>query len=231
MHVLMVSDRVESGEVWTFALQRQGMTVFQAPLYKTGWHDLADHDFDLALLDVYALGEEALALCRALRARSTRPILLLAPVADEGFALEVYRAGVDECIVKPISPALLEVKVAAWLRRERTASPNGNGHVAGLRLDATRRAVVLDSGASVHLTGLEYALLRFMMSRSGQVLAYERLVDELWGYTGEADDTRLKNLVYRLRRKIEADPRTPCHIQTVAGEGYLFQPVAESSAV
>jgi DNA-binding response OmpR family regulator len=140
--------------------------------------------------------------------------------------LEAYEAGVDEYIVKPVGPLLFVAKVIAWLRRSWTvpAEALDNLEVAGFRLDTSRRQLIIANASPVRLTNLEFRLLHLLMSHHGQVLDSNIVIDRVWGHTGQGDSTLLKNVVYRLRRKIEADPSRPRHLQTIAGEGYTFQP-------
>jgi DNA-binding response OmpR family regulator len=96
--------------------------------------------------------------------------------------------------------------------------------VGDLRLDPAWRTILTADGSAIKLSTLEFRLLHLLMINRGQVLPSDIIVDRVWGYGGEGDSTLLKNLVYRLRRKIEPDPRQPRYIQTVAGEGYSLLP-------
>ena len=136
--------------------------------------------------------------------------------------LETYKAGVDECIPKPVSPSLFQAKVKVWLRRfgSLTADSLTPIKVGTLQLFPSERIVMLKNGGAVQLTNLELRLLYYLMNRPGQIVTIEELNQKVWGYTAEADNTMLKNVVYRLRRKIETDPANPLLIQTVVGVGY-----------
>jgi DNA-binding response OmpR family regulator len=78
----------------------------------------------------------------------------------------------------------------------------------------------LKNGGTARLTNLELRLLYYLMNRPDQIVTVEELNQRVWGYNAEADNTMLKNVVYRLRRKIEADPANPLIVQTVPGTGY-----------
>jgi len=173
--------------------------------------------FDLTLIDVHTPQLDGVDLCRRLQAEAVNPILLLTPRSDEAHLLEAYQAGADECIAKPISPSL---------RRSWTVPTEAldSLQVGDLQLNPARRQVVTPSGAIVKLTNLEFRLLHLLMSHQTQVLDTNLIIDRVWGYTGGGDTVLLKNLVYRLRRKIEPDPSQPRYIQTVTGAGYSFQP-------
>ena len=85
-----------------------------------------------------------------------------------------------------------------------------------------RRTVMTPGGSVVKLTNLESRLLHLLMSHPNQVLPSEVIVERVWGYVGNGESSLLKNVVYRLRSKLEPDPRQPAYIHTVAGEGYMF---------
>jgi len=125
-----------------------------------------------------------------------------------------------------MSPRLLLAKVRDWLRRSWTIAAEALDplQVGDLRLESTGRQVVTADGYGVKLTNLEFRLLHLLMSDAGQALESNVIVDRVWGHTGGGDSVLLKNLVYRLRRKIEPEPSEPRYIETVAGEGNTFQP-------
>lgn len=223
--VLLVSDDPETGQIWTYALSQQGIEVVLAGSAEEALDRWAEESFDLIVIDIHTPQLNGMDVCRRLRAEAINPILLFTPGRSEAHILEAYGAGVDECITKPISPPLFLAKVRAWLRRSWTV-PVGSLdslQVGDLRLDPARREVVTATGSAVKLSNLEFRLLHFLMNHQGRALEPDAIIDCVWGYTGGGDSTLLKNLVYRLRRKIEPDPSQPRYIQTVAGEGYIFQ--------
>jgi two-component system response regulator RegX3 len=123
--VLTVSGDAEAGQFWADALRWYGVDVtvaWSAPEVL----DALDRDgFDLILLDAYAHWD-GVDLCRQIRGRTASPILLLAPGTDEACLLDGYRAGADDCVLKPISPAVLLAKVNAWLRRRCQPEPGSS---------------------------------------------------------------------------------------------------------
>lgn len=116
--VLAVSGDAEAGQIWADALRWYGADVDVAWSAREAVDALEEDGFDLILVDAYA-HLDGVDLCRHLRNRTESPILLLAPGADEACLLDGYRAGADECVLKPISPAVLLAKINAWLRRCR----------------------------------------------------------------------------------------------------------------
>jgi DNA-binding response OmpR family regulator len=117
--VLLVTDDAESQQVWTSVLERHHLVCAVAGPAS----DVLDHweedGFDLAIVDARNR-RDGPPLCRRLRVATLNPILLLSAECDEVHCLEAYRAGADECIQKPVSPAVLVAKVRAWLRHAWT---------------------------------------------------------------------------------------------------------------
>ncbi len=224
--VLLVTDDPEIGRIWAYALGEMGSEVALVGSAEEAITHWTDGVFDLILIDVHTPKLDGIDLCRRLRAEAVNPILLMTPRGGEAHILEAYQAGVDECIVKPISPALFLTKVKTWLCRSWTIPTEALDtlQVGDLYLDPARRQLITPTGSLVKLTNLEFRLLHLLMSHPGQVLGSNLIIDRVWGYTGGGDTVLLKNVVYRLRRKIEPDPSQPRYIQTVAGEGYTFQP-------
>jgi len=136
--------------------------------------------------------------------------------------LEAYEAGVDECILKPIHPALFHAKMKAWLRRSWTVSVDmfDSLSVGSFHLIPLDRVLELDNSGLIHLTNLELRLLYNLMGRPGRTVTTEELCQRVWGPSGGGNVATLKNLVYRLRHKIEKDPTHPHYVHTVAGVGY-----------
>lgn len=120
--VLTVSGDAEAGQFWADALRWYGADVTVAWSAREALESLDRDGFDLLLVDAY-VHLDGVELCRQVRSRTASPIVLLAPGADEACLLDGYRAGADECVLKPIGPAVLLAKVNAWLRRRGQPVP------------------------------------------------------------------------------------------------------------
>jgi DNA-binding response OmpR family regulator len=224
-HVLHVSDDREVGGIWAYALRQMGLAVTLATSAVDAWAKWEQDTFDLIVIDVFGPELDGIGLVRKLRAEVANPILLFTPNREEAHTLQAYQAGVDECVVKPVSPSLFLAKVRVWMRRTWTV-PTGALQVlqvGSLSLDPARRVVVLEDGSSAKLTNLEFRLLHVLMIHAGQTLPADLIIDRVWGYSA-GDSSLLKNVVYRLRHKIEPHPGQPRYIQTVAGSGYILIP-------
>lgn len=228
--VLVVSDDYDSARIWSFILQEKNIETTISSSQEEALQVWLDIIPDLIVIDMHSSEFDGISLSSQIREQGVVPILLLTPRNNETHILEAYQAGVDECVVKPISPALFLVKAKAWLRRSWSMPAESLDllQVGRLRLDPTRRLVTTEDEQTINLTNLEFRLLHLLMTHPGWVLTTEDIVQKVWGYYGNGDSNLLKNVIYRLRRKIDPDPANPRFIHTEAGLGYKFQDIIES---
>jgi DNA-binding response OmpR family regulator len=127
-------------------------------------------------------------------------------------------------VVKPISPMIFQAKVLAWARRSWTVPVAGLDALkaGGHHLDPVKRCLLDPAGTEIKLTNLEFNLLHLLMGRLGQVCTTEELIHSIWGTFENGDHILVRNVVYRLRKKIEIDPAHPLHLLTWP-KGYSFQ--------
>jgi DNA-binding response OmpR family regulator len=221
-NILIVTDRPETGQIWGYALRQRGLVcdVVFGPERTRGRETPA---WSLALVDFYDAGAQPVQVCEALGAQRCGPILLLWDARDESSLLSAYRAGAAEVILRPISPLLLMAKLEAWLRHAQGTPVQASGAIecAGLCLQPDTRTLTLEDDRCVRLSILEFRLLYALMLQPRQVHTTEALLAHIWAHNG-ADSAQLKNVVYRLRRKIEPDPRQPRYVQLVPGRGYTL---------
>jgi len=221
--IFVVCDRTDTAPVWGYILRQQGLVVVLETSLDKAVDRWSMEMPDLVVIDIDVAHQDPMVLYKKFRAVSVAPILLFLPVHHETQILEAYAAGVDEVVVKPISPAIFLAKIVAWVRRSWTVPVDGLSLVkAGkYRLDPARRCLIEPDGLEIKLTNLEFRLLHLLMSRPTNTFSAADIIQSIWGGFGSGDQALLKNVVYRLRRKIEADPSQPALLQTWQG-GYSF---------
>ena len=219
--VLIISNKPTTGPLWVFSLQQQKLHAVLEPNPSNALQRWEKEIPDLLILDVTLPEVQTLELIKSLRAEMLIPILLLAAAWTEANVLAAYEAGIEDFLVKPVSPSILQAKIKVWLKRSASVSLGvlNQIKVGTLQLFPSEKTILVGNRA-VRLTNLELRLLYYLMNRSGQIVTIEELNQKVWGYSAEADNTMLKNVVYRLRRKIEHNPANPLIIQTVTGMGY-----------
>ncbi len=184
---------------------------------------------DLIVIDASSKEIDLLSLVTKVRSELGVPIMIVSPEREEEYILQALDRGVDDYLVKPHTPRMLAARVRTLLRRTRPVPLSVLGPITlqGLTLDPEQRLVVTPDGSTVHLTNLEFRLLFLLMRNPERVVPSETIVERVWGYGGEGETALVKNLVSRLRHKVEPDPAKPRYIKTVPGIGYSFSPIEE----
>jgi two-component system KDP operon response regulator KdpE len=175
---------------------------------------------DAAILDLVLPDGDGVEVCRAIREWSEMPILVLSAVGDEDHKVRALEAGADDYVTKPFSPRELVARLRAVIRRAVPAPGEPVIAADGLEVDLGARVVRLD-GEEVHLTPIEFDLLRTLVRNRGRLLTHRALLQEVWGPGYAEDVATLRTNIARLRRKIEPEG-APRHIRTDPGVGYRF---------
>jgi DNA-binding response OmpR family regulator len=223
--ILVVDDEPVVRDVVVRYLQRDGYTTLEAGNGNDARALITSNDPSLVVLDVMLPGIDGLELCRWIRERSVLPVILLTARADETDRIIGLELGADDYVTKPFSPRELAARVRAVLRRtdQGTNAPPATIEVGELVLDSDARLLTRD-GTPLALTLKEFDLLWFLASHPRHVFSREVLMERVWGYQAAYDTGTVTVHVRRLREKIEPDPTTPRHLQTVWGVGYRFEP-------
>jgi DNA-binding response OmpR family regulator len=220
LRVFVVCDQDATAPIWGYIIREKGLVAILETSVQRAMERSMEEIPDLIVIDVNASHPQRMELCRKFRTLSTTPILLFLPTNNEAEILESYQSGVDECVVKPISPAIFLAKIMAWTRRSWTV-PMNPVRAGKLKLDPARRSAIEPKGNEIRLTNLEFRLMHLLMSRPGYVFKNEEIMQAVWGTAG--DLAVLKNVIYRLRKKLEPESSKSSYlIQTWPG-GYSFQ--------
>jgi DNA-binding response OmpR family regulator len=219
MKILIIEDDLALSDVLAFTLRHAGYATVTAHDGLDGIDKWQHEEPDLVVLDLNLPRLDGLAVCRRIRAEAQTPIIILSVRGGENEVVQGLEYGADDYIVKPFSPRELIARIRAVARRSGRVADSGVLRVAEIALDRTRNEVSCGDGEPIRLTPLEASLLEVLMLNAGRVLSGEALVNAVWGVEG-GDRTMLKQLIYRLRAKIETDPSTPRFIETVPGVGY-----------
>lgn len=218
--VFVVCDQDATAPIWGYIIREKGLVAILETSVQRAMERSMEELPDLIVIDVNAPHAQRIELCRKFRTLTSSPILLFLPTNNEAEILEAYQMGVDECVVKPISPAIFLAKIMAWAKRS-WAVPMSPVRAGKLKLEPARRSAVEPGGDEIKLTNLEFRLLHLLISRPGYVFKNEEIMQTVWGVQG--DLAVLKNVVYRLRKKLDLESDKPPYlIQTWPG-GYSFQ--------
>jgi two-component system response regulator RegX3 len=223
--ILVVEDEAPLAETVRYNLEREGYAVTVAADGRRALERFAAEGPTLVILDLMLPELSGLDVCRAIRASSDVPIIMVTAKDSEADKVTGLELGADDYVTKPFSVRELVSRVGANLRRAR-AAPQPELHeeilaVGPVRIDVARHEVAVRG----HLTPFpprEFELLESLVRRAGRLLTRDYLIDTVWGADYFGDTKTLDVHVKRLRGKIEKDPHRPVHLVTVRGLGYKF---------
>jgi len=213
--ILLVEDEEDIATLVRTYLEKDGFRVIWAARAAEGLQALADNEIRLAILDLQLPDGDGLDLCRAIRATSRLPIVIVTARDEEIDRITGLELGADDYVTKPFSPRELVARVRAVLRR---AEPDEDGDlvaVGDIVLERAGRTVSV-AGTDVELTGMEFDLLAFLLAHPGIVMTRERLLERVWGLSFPGGTRTVDVHVAQLRRKLDR----PGLIRTVRGSGY-----------
>jgi two-component system, OmpR family, response regulator len=224
--ILIVDDDHEICALLTQFLNQQGYHATAVADGQAMRRALAGEPADLVILDLMLPGEDGLSLCRALRA-TRLPIIMLTAMGSEADRVVGLEMGADDYLAKPFSTRELLARIRAVLRRTAQPPPTAETvtellEFAGWQLDTARRRLMSPDRVLVEMTSGEYDLLLAFLHHPHQVLSRDQILDLARGRVAGPLDRTIDVQVGRLRRKLEADPRTPELIKTVRGGGYVL---------
>lgn len=206
----------------SMALEDEGYDVRQAPSGEVGLVEFRRTPPDLVLLDLRLPDMSGFDVCRALRAESIVPIIMITAQTDTHDMVAGLEAGADDYVTKPVVPKELAARIRASLRRMalqgRATTPQASrfGDIE-VRRD---QGIVLKGGVEVNLTKTEFRLMCEFADHAGAVLSRDQLLERVWGYEYLGDSRLVDAHVRRLRLKIEDHPDDPKLIVTARGVGY-----------
>ena len=228
MKVLVVDDDRVLADLVVFTLRRAGHEAVIANDAASAIRRWTEDKPDLIILDINLPGtpglEDGFAICKHIRSESDTPIILLTVRGEEADIVRGLEAGADDYVLKPFSPRQLTARIQAVMRRFRATSTSHPAKLSadGLDFNPKLREVSHANGTSKKLTQLESRLLESLMINAGHALTFDDLISDVWGAGGGSPEM-LRQLVKRLRSKIEADPTNPLYIQNLPGLGYAFR--------
>lgn len=221
MKILLVDDDPDLLAVIAFAVQQAGFLVVKAADGEKALDVFEREEPDLAVLDINLPRINGFELARRIRGRSHIPIIMLTVRSEEEDVVRALGLGADDYLTKPFSPRILIARINALLRRAGMESEN-NLIVGSLVLRIEDLALDGLGDSSVRLTPLEARFLQLLFAHAGRTVATERILSHVWGNRAGGNRQLLKQLVHRLRQKVESDPSQPALLRTVPNSGYVL---------
>ena len=222
--ILVVDDEPKYVYIVKLNLEARGFRVIVGRDGEEAVELAANEQPDLIILDIMMPGLNGFEACRQIRDFSPVPIIMLTAKAEESAKIKGLDVGADDYITKPFSIDELLARVKANLRRvalSKQPPPEPDFQAGELRIDRSQQRVSIGE-REVSLTATEYRLLNELVSEAGRVLVPDYLLATVWGPGYEGDESVLRQAMYRLRQKLEPNPREPRYLLSKRGLGYMF---------
>ncbi len=227
-HILVVDDDREIRTLLRDYLEKNGYKATAVADGEETRRALERGRFDLIVLDLMLPHESGLDICRALRASSDIPVIMLTALGDEVDRVVGLEVGADDYVSKPFSPRELLGRIKAVLRRTSLAPRAADAvdvrlyRFGGWQLDTTERVLTSPNGEAVALGGAEYRVLSVLLANAPRLLTRAQLMELTRGRDHDPFDRSIDVRVSRLRQTLRDDARSPRIVKTVYGEGYVI---------
>ena len=228
-HVLVVEDETSISEPLAEHLAKEGFDPLVTGTVADATTAYEAREPDFLLLDVMLPDGDGRDLCREIRRHSDVPIIMLTARGEEVDRIVGLELGADDYVVKPFSAGELVARMRAIMRRGRTSSSGSAGEpitIGAITLDPSARTVI-KAGQPVQVAAKEFDLLLLLMSRAGEVVQREQIMDEVWDPHWFGPTKTLDVHISWLRKKLEDDPSHPRYITTSRGVGFRFAAPAD----
>jgi two-component system KDP operon response regulator KdpE len=214
--VLVCDDELQILRALKVVLREAGFEVEAVATGQEALDAAAVRPPDAAIVDLMLPDGDGVEVCRQLREWSAMPILVLSALGDEDQKVRALEAGADDYVTKPFGPRELVARLGAALRRAAGPADEPAIRSGRLEVDLAARVVRVD-GSEIHLTPIEFDLLRTLARNRGRLLTHRALLVEVWGPSYADDTAVLRTHIANLRRKIGSE-----HVRTDPGVGYRF---------
>jgi len=219
--ILVVDDEPQMRRVMRTALTAQGYEAVDARSGEEALQKLEAERFDFIFLDLNLPGLGGISTCRAIRAGSEIPIIVISVRMSEKDKIMALDAGADDYVTKPFGIQELLARLRAVQRRKGKPERPSRLLLGGVTIDFETHRVT-GPGRDEHLTPKEFEILRYLASHAGEVIPHRRLLQAVWGPDYGDEVEYLRVFINQLRRKIEADTQNPKYLLTEPWAGYRF---------
>lgn len=223
--ILVIDDESETTEALRLMLIAEGFEVVVAHNASSGLRAAYQSRPDAILLDIIMPDMDGFEACRRLREMTDAPIIFVTARTSSQDVVKGFDVGADDYVTKPYQRPELVSRLRANLRRTGQRESKPTRYLSpspSIMLDCDRHELLLED-SKVYLAPQEYRVLELLLRHAGKVLTHDAILVQVWGPERIGEMDLIKQSIYRLRKKIEPDPKSPRYIHAVRGRGYYFE--------
>ena len=234
-HIVVVDDDDDIRSSLAKYLRKHGFRVSVAANGEELNQVLATANADLLILDIMLPGDDGLTICRRVLETRQLPIIFLTALAEDVDRILGLELGADDYVTKPFNPRELLARIKSVMRRSQML-PNKPRIAKGVvkfdrwHFDISRKEIMGSDNVAIRLSSGENLVLVSLIEHAGSTLTRDQLLNLTKGREAQLFDRSIDNVISRLRRKLEIDPKKPLIIQTQWGNGYAFVADLESAS-
>ncbi|MEQ8200582.1 MAG: response regulator [Syntrophomonadaceae bacterium] len=222
--ILVIDDEVEIRRLLKVGLTAHGYDFAEASTAGEGIYRAAADRPDVVILDMGLPDQEGFEVLRQIREWSQVPVIILSVRGQDCDKVKALDIGADDYLTKPFSLSELMARIRVALRHQANLKDEPVIQVGDVYMDLARRIVKV-GGNEIHLTPIEYDLLKILISNAGKVVTHRQLINTVWGSDAQENSQYLRIYISQLRKKIEKDPNQPVLILTEPGIGYRLSAI------
>lgn len=232
LKVLTIEDDPIIQSLIELTFLSEGAIVFAAANGLEGVRRFYEVKPDLVLLDISMPEMDGWETMRRIRMLAETPVIIITARTQDAEIIQGLSLGADDYVTKPFSPTVLIARARSVLRRQKRVAPAPK--LTGYRDQHLVVSVadhrVFVKGIALKLTGTELRLLEYLVTNPGRILTFRQILESVWGWEYQDEPEQVRLYIWRLRQKIELDPKNPQYLLTEYGIGYRFEAQAESEA-
>jgi len=226
MNILVCDDDKAIVDAIGIYLENEGYKVLKASNGMEAIEIIEDHEIHLIIMDIMMPKMDGITATMKIRKDNKIPLIMLSAKSEDHDKILGLNLGADDYITKPFNPLELIARVKSQLRRYTTlGSLETKNHVyqtGGLIVDDESKVITVD-GEEVHLTPVQYKILKLLTVNAGRVFSIEEIYQKVWNETPVNPENTVAVHIRKIREKIEINPKEPKYLKVVWGVGYKVE--------
>ncbi len=226
MNILVCDDDKAIVDAIEIYLENEGYKIFKAFNGIEAIEVIRDHEIHLIIMDIMMPKMDGIRATMKIREENNIPLIMLSAKSEDSDKIIGLNIGADDYITKPFNPLELIARVRSQLRRYTTLggleTRSNVYQTGGLMIDDESKTITVD-GEEVHLTPVQYKMLKFLTENAGKVFSIEEIYEKVWNETAHSPENTVSVHIRKIREKIEINPKDPKYLKVVWGVGYKVE--------
>lgn len=228
MNLLVCDDDKEIVDAIGIYMENEGYQIYKAFNGLEAIDMIKDHEIHLIIMDIMMPMMDGLRATMKIREENNIPLIMLSAKSEDSDKIIGLNLGADDYLSKPFNPLELIARVKSLLRRYTTLgsleTKRNVFRTGGLVIDDESKIITVD-GEEVHLTPVQYKILKLLTESAGRVFSIEDIYERVWNETAFSPENTVSVHIRKIREKIEINPKEPKYLKVVWGVGYKVEKI------